>query len=238
MTRSKLLLLEYDAGRAERVAEALEKSGIDCVRTSKLAEAQEALSVQQFDIILVTCPAGDERTSEQLSGAVSKLSNRPMLVGYGQGRPDCFDAVLPSTVPEAELGPEILRLCRSSSAGRDETAARLSLFDLSAFRRQMGDDQELAKEIVGIFREESAEQLRRLHEAVADGEYHGASRIAHSLKGSLGNLHSDRARYWAQELESAAAAQDGQTAAQCLTGLERTLSALAPKLQNLLGEEA
>jgi HPt (histidine-containing phosphotransfer) domain-containing protein len=65
-------------------------------------------------------------------------------------------------------------------------------------------------------------------------EFQPASRVAHSLKGSLGSLHAPRARHWAQTLELAAASGDGERYRQSFSALEQSLSDLEPKLQDLL----
>src|SRR6185437_13261128 len=97
---------------------------------------------------------------------------------------------------------------KQAAARGDDAASRLPIFDLPGFRQQMGDDPDLMREIVGIFFEESAGQMRELSETMSRGEIGRASRLAHSLKGSLGSLHAARARHWAQTLEAAAAAGD------------------------------
>jgi HPt (histidine-containing phosphotransfer) domain-containing protein len=148
-----------------------------------------------------------------------------------QGQP--FDKIIPETVSEESLPGEVVRLHRAGAVD-EETASQLNLFDLLAFRQQLGEDDDLMREIIAIFFEESGHQLADLRNALNSGEYRSASRIAHSLKGSLGNMHSDRARHWAQALETAALANDADASAKCLAALEQSISALTPTLEKLI----
>ena len=98
----------------------------------------------------------------------------------------------------------------------------------------MGGDTDLMREIVGIYFEESAGQMRDLAEALDRGENTRASRLAHSLKGSLGSLHAARARHWAQTLESAAAAGEAERSRSAFAALRDAVEELAPDLRKVL----
>lgn len=115
-----------------------------------------------------------------------------------------------------------------------DESLQLAGFDFAAFREQMGEDRDLMSEIVGLFFEESGAQLRNLRDSLTANEFDAVSRVAHSLKGSLGSIHAGRARHWAAALETSAVAKDHQRSERCLSSLEKAVAALTPELQPLL----
>jgi HPt (histidine-containing phosphotransfer) domain-containing protein len=234
MASPRLLLLEDDAGRAERIAASLSAVGIEAVRTDNLADAQEASTLHRFDLILICCKDDAPALARQLRPVTERFSPSAPIVLYGSHEGSDADTVLPSDLSESALGREIARLWEAAAVKQDNVASQLMLFDLLAFRQQMGEDPELINEIIGIFFEESRRQRKEIEEAIGTGDFGLASRIAHSLKGSLGSLHAPQARYWAQALEAACKNKDRERSQQCFTSLEEALSELHPVLKRVL----
>lgn len=234
MSSSRLLLVEKDPARAERIFSPLQADGFVPFPARSLAEAKEALVVQQFDVILISTTGDAESVLAALADQAKRLSPRPLVLVYGEGEKGPADGVIPSSVSEASLGREIKRLTGSAATDHEAIAAQLSMFDLLAFRQQMGDDPDLMTEVIKIFFDESADQLKSLNDAISNSQFAQASRVAHSLKGSLGSLHAERARHWAQALEAAAVSADADRCRQCLCALQSSISALEPRLQELL----
>ena len=74
-----------------------------------------------------------------------------------------------------------------------------------------------------------------VREATLDGgDCQTASRLAHSLKGALGSLRSERGRHCAGLLEMAAAAGDVPGSKSAFAALEKTMDALALELRAML----
>jgi HPt (histidine-containing phosphotransfer) domain-containing protein len=234
MTFLRLLLVETDAVRSQRIADALSVAKFNVLPVSSLDEAQEALGIQQFDIVLVSSRQRCAEQAQELSPLLKQLSQPTPLFVYGPCEARWCSAAISPDVPESVLGAEIIRLQQAAAKNQEYLDSNLTMFDLLAFQNQMGDDPELMEEIIGIFFAESVEQLQELRSAVAAGEYHRASRLAHSLKGSLGALHAYRAQHWAQALELAAGKNDSTGSERCLAALEQTISALTPQLQSVL----
>ena len=231
---SKVLLVDEDLARAQRVAGALAECNIESFHTAKADEAQEALGVRQFDAVLLSSRGSSTETLRQLHAATRRLCPSAKFFVWGTCEAGLCDAVLPENVSETDLGRELKRAGQRVAANRDDSVSHLSVFDLPAFRRQMGDDPELMREIVGIFFDESIGQMRELSEMLACGEDSQASRLAHSLKGSLGSLHAARAHYWAQALEAAAASGDSARSQAAFNALERAMDDLTPNLREVL----
>ncbi len=234
MSSSRLLLVEEDPPRAAAISSALTPAEFEAFQAASLADANEALSVRQFEVVLVSTLRNPSEIAGQLSTLAKRLSPSTLVLVYGECLEGLSDGTLPPSLPPAGLAREIKRFQQLAELDQDHIAAQLTMFDLLAFRQQMGDDPDLMSEIIKIFFEESAGQLQDLRQAISSHEFNRASRLAHSLKGSLGSLHAARARHWAQALEAAAAACDGGRCEHCLTALEKSISALQPQLQELL----
>ncbi|MFZ0592262.1 MAG: Hpt domain-containing protein [Bryobacteraceae bacterium] len=235
MSSSRLLLVEEDQPRAAAISSVLSPAELEAFHAASLADAKEALSLRQFEVVLVSTVRNPSEIAGQLSPLAKRLSPSTIVLVYGECQQGVCDGTLPSSLPPAGLAREIKRFQQLAALDQDQIAVQLTMFDLLAFRQQMGDDPDLMSEIVKIFFEESSGQLQDLRQAISSGEFNRASRLAHSLKGSLGSLHAAQARHWAQALEVAAVACDGSRCEQCLVALERSISALQPRLQELLG---
>jgi HPt (histidine-containing phosphotransfer) domain-containing protein len=230
----KVLLIEKDPARAERICEALAACNMESFRATGAEEVEEALGVRQFDVVLLSSLGKPPETLRRIHSATRRLCPSAKFIVWGACEAGLCDAVLPGQLSEPELGHELVRAQQGGVAPGGDLTAHLPVFDLPAFRQQMGDDPELMREIVGIFFEESVEQMHELNEMIARGETISASRLAHSLKGSLGSLHAARARHWAQALEAAAAVGDAGGSQTALHALGQAIDELTPDLRKVL----
>lgn len=234
MSSSRLLLVEDDTARAQSISAVLQTNGSRVLRARSLSEAKEALSIEQFDLILVSSETQPATIAGELSPFAKRLSPPVPVVVYGECETQACDAAVSLSLPPSELPRELERIRKRLPADQDRAASQLPEFDFHAFQEQMAGDSDLIKEIISIFFEESASQLKNLEDALRAQEFPKASRLAHTLKGSLGSLHAARARYWAQALEAAAASGDGSRCGQYLSALEKSISALQPRLREAL----
>ena len=234
MNSSRLLLVEENQARAGAISSALKSDNFEFFHAGSLADAKDALALQQFDLILVSAVAETSLIAGELFTLAKRLSPPIPVFAYGDSIKGVCNAAIPSSLPQAALGREIRRLSMLAGPDHDRIAAELTTFDLPAFQEQMCGDDDLMNEIITIFFEESAAQLKQLHNAFSSKDFHLTSRLAHSLKGSLGSLHAARARHWAQALEAAAVASDEAGCKHCLSALEQSVSALEPRLRELL----
>lgn len=234
MSSSRLLLVEEDTARAIRISAALQTEGSRILHTHGLAEAKEALSIEQFDFILISSTTHATAIAGELFVIARRLSPPVPLAVYGECERKLCDAVIPSSLSPGGLPHELDRIRNLQPAHQDSAASQLPEFDRDAFHEQMAGDSDLMQEIISIFFEESATQLKNLENALQAQEFPQASRLAHSLKGSLGSLHAAQARYWAQALETAAAAGDSSRCGRYLSALAESVSALEPRLKELL----
>lgn len=237
MTSPIILLLDGDHSRANQRAEALRSASFDVFCVSCEEEAKEALTLRHFNAVLIS-PASGSSTAESIRHAICMSKPPVLLLAFADADsampPNLCDALIPSETPDGSLAAEISLAFLKAKNGGSSISSQLADFDAGAFREQMGDDPELMSEIVGLFLEESGTQLHQLSRCLAANDFNAASRVAHSLKGSLGSIHAARARHWAEALETAAAARDRERSEQCLSSLGETIAALQPELQPLL----
>jgi HPt (histidine-containing phosphotransfer) domain-containing protein len=87
-------------------------------------------------------------------------------------------------------------------------------------------------EIIDLFAAECAEELPALATSLAGEDFERGSRVAHSLKGSLGSLHAARARRHAADLEMAARERNALDYARALASLSAEITTLQTHLSN------
>ena len=107
------------------------------------------------------------------------------------------------------------------------------VLDADGFRAQVGGDEELLVEIIDLFLTEGPAQILEMREAFAAGDLARVSRVAHTIKGSLGALHAERARATAQDLELTAKDGSSDAARVLVAKLEQEVEALEPALAEL-----
>jgi HPt (histidine-containing phosphotransfer) domain-containing protein len=232
--RSRVLLVEEDPARAQRIGKVLADTDIESFHTTGAREAEEALGIRQFDVVLFSSAAKPAETAREIQSMSRRLCPSGKFIVWGKCDASVCDAIVPEDVPEPELGRALVLAQQRAAANSDDRVSQLPVFDLTGFGQQMGDDPELMREIVEIFFEESEGQMRDLNETLASGDTTRAARLAHSLKGSLASLHAARARHWAQTVESAAASGDPNASQAALVALSRAIDELTPALREVL----
>ena len=88
-------------------------------------------------------------------------------------------------------------LTESSSA--EQTPA--PVFDREAMLRRMMGDEELARDIIGLFLEDVPKQINLLKGYLERNDVMNAGRQAHSIKGASANVGGEALRKLAEELE-------------------------------------
>lgn len=213
--------------------------GTTTLVTASLAEAEEALSLQRFDAVLLRGPEPPEGVPE----FVSRLRERerggdtrtPVLraVSAVGGHHPGIDAVLLEHFDLAILRQTVERLNQTADADRVDGSPRALVFppfEGEAFAAHLGHDASLIIEIIDLFFVECGHQLPDLHAQIAAADYDRVSRIAHTLKGSLASLQAPGPRMLAQQLEEAAKRHDSQACDATLERLESSIEGMRPGL--------
>jgi HPt (histidine-containing phosphotransfer) domain-containing protein/CheY-like chemotaxis protein len=233
MTFLKLLLVENDPRRAVRIAASLSSGNLDVVTVATRDEVMSALALRQFDVVLLT--SATNSLSSLLTFEISERNGAaPVLVTWGDNSAAGEGLAISAAVPEQDLAAEILRVYQEADLRRDAASEALPVFDPVEFRNQMGGDEALIREIVGLFFEDSIGQLHSIRTILDDGDAQNASPLAHSLKGALGSLRAARAQRCAAVLEKATAAGDAPRSKRAFAALEKAMDELAIELQAIL----
>jgi HPt (histidine-containing phosphotransfer) domain-containing protein len=204
-----------------------------------LAEAEEALSLQRFDAVLLRGPEAPEGVPE----FVSRLRQReqggdartPVLraVSTMGGHYPGVDALLLEHFDLAALRQTVDRLNRAAyeySVDGSSASGAFPAYDGEAFAAHLGYDAGLIVEIIDLFLAECGQQLPDLQAHLAATDYKQVSRIAHTLKGSLSSLQAPGPRMLAQHLEEAAKRHDSGACGTILQRLEASIGAMRPGL--------
>src|SRR4051794_857691 len=110
------------------------------------------------------------------------------------------------------------------------------VIDRSAALDRVGGDEELLREIAGLFLEEYPSLIQEIRVAIEKGDAHALERSAHSLKGSVANFEATAAVSAAFRLESLGRSKNLEHAGEALVALDVAFEALHPVLINLSTE--
>lgn len=81
-----------------------------------------------------------------------------------------------------------------------------SIFDAQHFMQTLGNDEELAQELLAAFLEDSEKRTNALKAALDEGDAPTASKLAHSLKGMCGVVRAEDLVSTAYNMENSAKA--------------------------------
>ena len=114
-----------------------------------------------------------------------------------------------------------------------ELPDQLACLDMAAALDGVGGDQELLKEIAGIFLDECPTALSEIRRAAESGDAGRLERAAHSLKGSIGPFAAHSAHEAAYRVEKMARSGELHAVSDALRDLESALLKLTPALSRL-----
>jgi len=96
-------------------------------------------------------------------------------------------------------------------------------------------DEELAKELIMSFLEDTPAQIGNLKEMIEAGVVADAERLAHSIKGASANLGGDALRAASYEVEKAAKTGNCDSAMKLVPELERQFELFREEMRRFLG---
>ena len=250
MNSLRFLLVHRNPGQSVEIADRLAHANHTVFPTTDLAEAADALTMERFDAILME-PAFQPNAVDAFAGQLRQLersqksaSRVPVIAlsndhGTMPAALSGFDAVMPEQMDPEALTNAVSQLARvlsrtsqpADSAGDTSSeGSGLVILDPEKFREQVGDDNDLMMEIIDLFLDERQRQEPEMRTALESGKFDELSRLAHTIKGSLGSLAAMRAKAHAQDLETAAKHSEEDVCWQSLAALESDLAELEPEL--------
>ena len=248
MNSLRLLLVDDGSEKSDAISTTLASANHTVLPTTGLEEAAEALFVEQFDAVLLASSFSGAsladfnaklRRVEQSQRAATRIPvlalDSASVCEWGEGG-GCDGYVHEPIDPVALT--EAVRSLAAALGKPMELKVALGIDDLpvlepAKFEEQVGYDNELMVEIIDLFLEERKGQVVGMEDCVASADWDSLSKIAHTIKGSLGSLHAARARSRAQELESAARNSQVEVSLRAHRLLVRDLEVLEPELLEL-----
>src|SRR6266849_8404298 len=106
------------------------------------------------------------------------------------------------------------------------------ILDLDGVLARLDGDQDLLRELIDLYLEDSPRMLQEVRAAVALNNPGKLKIAAHTLKGAVGNFGAQAAVHAAQQLESMSKNLDLSQAPAILAGLEESLTQLRPALES------
>jgi signal transduction histidine kinase/DNA-binding response OmpR family regulator len=214
------------------------------------AEALEALSRHDYDLVLMDCqmPVMDGyETTLAIRDSNSSVRNHnipiiAMTANAMKGdREECLAAGMDDYAPKPvtpELLAEVIERNLTNLDGKtlpaqaEKSAERPDAenqqpYDRQVLLKRVGGDEEMLLELVTLFLEEGPKMLKRLQRGATNGDPKAIAAAAHALKGPLGILAADDALHNAQAIEALAKSGD-------LKGAQEVSGDLAIELQRLM----
>jgi CheY-like chemotaxis protein len=148
-----------------------------------------------------------------------------------------MDGYVSKPVNPEQLRSEIVRL--TAPAVRDSLISRskkgnTAAIDMAQLMSRVGDDRELLRELIELFRQDFPNQLEALRKSASAGEMNGLARVAHTLKGMLANLAAMQASNAAARLEQIGKQESREDVVSALAAFETEAESILQQLDACL----
>jgi PAS domain S-box-containing protein len=208
----------------------LQKAGHELVHVSTGREAVEAFSDGSFDLILmdVQMPEMDgfeatrriRELEETTGGHITIVAMTAHAMAGDRER--CLAAGMDDYVSKPLRKEDLLRaLAGASVAKLEDRTETASLYNREELLSQCDGDEELMRELVSIFQQNTPQIVRAIGEAVAKSDALNLAAHSHKLLSSLGAFGAERAQTLARRLEKQGQENDFGGAKERFTELER-----------------
>ena len=241
--RLRVLVAEDNLVNRKLVTTLLEKRGHQVRSVENGREALAALdghAKDNFDLVLmdVQMPemGGLEATRAIRANEGAKSSRLPIIALTAHAlkgdRERCLDAgmdgYLPKPIDVNQLIAMVEGFARPSGenpeASDDSTTP--VVFDEATALTHTGDDRELLKEIVELFRSDSPASLKAIKQAIGKGDSEALAMSAHALKGSIAAIGGTEGLRLARELEGLGRSNRVEDAPPLYAALEKQIRLL------------
>jgi CheY-like chemotaxis protein len=250
----RILLAEDNVINQQLALRVLQNHGHAVVVAANGREVLAALEREPFDVVLMDLQMPEmngfeatgairenERQRPSPSGTrlpIIALTAHAMKTDEERCLAAGMDGYLSKPIRPAELLRAVQRLDRAApEAVADDTgAAPAEILDRSALLDDVGRDVAFLRMLVDLFHQQGPQLLDEIRVAIATHDSESLQCAAHSLKGSMKNLHAGAAAHAASRLELIGRAGKLDGAEQALHELERELERLQPVLDSLTVE--
>jgi CheY-like chemotaxis protein/HPt (histidine-containing phosphotransfer) domain-containing protein len=227
-TGLRVLLAEDNPVNQRVTSHLLRKLGTQVYCVANGLEVVQALRESDFDLVLMDCqmPEMDGYTATTvIRDASSGVKNPAIPVialtahALATDREKCLQAgmndYLAKPIDPVGLQHALLRAAgKTAAAPQAAPAAHAAtrLFDPPTLLARAGDDPEFARELIALFAQSVADDMRELRSAVEAGDEVQTRRLAHAIKGSAANLAAEALAAEAAALEKAAGSDAARAA--------------------------
>jgi CheY-like chemotaxis protein/HPt (histidine-containing phosphotransfer) domain-containing protein len=248
---NRLLLLVEDNPTNQRVAQLqINKLGYAVHTVANGQDAVDAIEAIPYAAILMDCQMpvmdGFEATAvirRWERGRDRRVPVIAMTANAMEGDRDrCIAAGMDDYLSKP-IDPDALaaKLSHWVGAGMTGSSGEVgepapTVFDRSRLADLLGDDPDILREVLGVFRSSTAELLGKLSASVAARDPVATKALAHEAKGSCANLGIDAMASTAAALERAALAAEWGQAATLLTELQAGFDRACGQIDEFLGE--
>lgn len=221
--RLKVLLAEDSPINQKLAVRLLARRGHEVTVADDGLQAVAAFTADGFDVILM------DIQMPELDGFAATANIRALEQGTGTRIPivaltahamagdekQCLDAGMDAYVSKPFRAEELYATVEQLAIGAapsspdivetdQEEEEEMAIFDRAQALEQYGDDPEFMTEIIGIFTEEMAALTTDGDGALGAGDLDALAKIAHRMKGALGQMMAEEGRQAALAVELAA----------------------------------
>ena len=239
--RIRILVAEDNATNQLVALKMLQKLGYKADAVDDGGQALTALSSRHYDLVLmdVQMPVKDGIEATRAIRAVdSQVLNRhvPVIAMTAHAMKSDEDACLAAGMDAYLSKPVQIEALRRAidrqllgQGSEKHQVAELThqpsseVLDLEGLLARLGQDQDLADEVIRVFLEDAPTKITGLEQAVAQGEPTLAKRLAHTLKGASANVGANALNRIARAAEEAAATGDLEEVGRLLKPLQEEM---------------
>ena len=234
---ARILLVEDNEMNRDMLSRRLSRKGFEVLIAVDGQQGVEKTQTESPDLVLMdmSLPVLDGWEATRRLKAASETKHIPIIALTAHAlkgdRERCLDAgmdgYLPKPIDVNQLIATVEGFARApdehSEAPRDST---WPVFDEAAALTHTGDDRELLKEIVTLFRSDSPTSLKAIKQSIARGNSEGLAMSAHALKGSIATVGGTEGHRLARELEALGRANRVEEASPLYVALEKQIALL------------
>ena len=247
-TSLSILLAEDNPVNQRLAVRILEKRGHVVTVAFDGKEALASYQTQKFDLILmdVQMPVMDGiKTTTAIRNIEKKTgSHIPVIAMTAHAMKGdmerCLASGMDSYISKPVKAEELIKMAESigGQSSNEPVDQPGNVLDMTGAMAHVDGDEELLKEIAGVFLDSSTELMDRIHQAITNKDSSELEKAAHTLRGAVGNFGSTPAYDTALELETIGRSADLTKAEAVYSVLEKAIGNLRDTLAAKLMEKA
>ncbi len=239
-TNVKILLAEDNRINQKVALKMLEGLGYVADIAENGKEVIEILRNTDYDIVFmdVQMPEIDGIEATRLIRTDNRITNPRVPIvamtahAMKEDREMCLQAGMDDYISKPVSAEEILEKLEKWVDGKrrqieeyvePDNKLNNNVFDCDKFSDRVGGDEEVMREIIQMFIEDSEERITKFDESFTAGDMESAAKVAHAMKGSCSNICANRLYKIAMKLEKIAKNEDQREAESMLGSLREEM---------------